>query len=214
MSEIDLIPTAYRRSLRLRTWTLRLALAVAALVTVLGTTKLGLSQAIRSEQREVDELRLAGRLALERRAKLEQLSAEGAEIRRQLAILEQLREGIAAKQMFVVIDRALDGTVWFSNWKFRRAGEVVELKPEAVHAGHFIVLPRRGKDGPERVWRLRAHMEIHAQALDHSSLARFVRRLVEQPEIDEVRVLNTRVQGNASSALVTFKLAVLVRARS
>ncbi len=97
MSEIDLIPTAYRRSLRLRTWTLRLALAVAALVTVLGTTKLGLSQAIRSEQREVDELRLAGRLALERRAKLEQLSAEGAEIRRQLAILEQLREGIAAK---------------------------------------------------------------------------------------------------------------------
>ncbi len=130
MSEIDLIPTAYRRSLRLRTWTLRLALAVAALVTVLGTTKLGLSQAIRSEQREVDELRLAGRLALERRAKLEQLSAEGAEIRRQLAILEQLREGIAAKQMFVVIDRALDGTVWFSNWKFRRAGEVVEREPE------------------------------------------------------------------------------------
>lgn len=214
MSEIDLIPTAYRRSLRLRTWTLRLALAVAALVTVLGTTKLSLSQAIRSEQREVDELRLAGRLALERRAKLEQLSAEGAEIRRQLAILEQLREGIAAKQMFVVIDRALDGTVWFSNWKFRRAGEVVEREPEAVHAGHFIVLPQQGKDGAEKVWRLRAHMEIHAQALDHSSLARFVRRLVEQPEIDEVRVLNTRVHTNASSPLVTFKLAVLVRARS
>ena len=214
MSEIDLIPTAYRRSLRLRRWTLRLALAVVVLVAAVGTGKVGFSQAIRSERREVNELRLAGRLALERRAKLEELSAEGAEIRRQLAILEQLREGIAAKQMFVVIDRALDGTVWFSNWKFRRAGEVVERKPEAVHAGHFIVLPRKGKDGPEQVWRLRAHMEIHAQALDHSSLARFVRRLVEQPEIDEVRVLNTRVHSNASSALVTFKLAVLVRTRT
>ncbi len=214
MSEIDLIPTAYRRSLRLRSWTLRLALAVVALVAVVGTGKVGLSQAIRSEQREVDELRLAGRLALERRAKLEELSAEGAEIRRQLAILEQLREGIAAKQMFVVIDRALDGTVWFSNWKFRRAGEIVEREPEAVHVGHFIVLPRKGKDGPERVWRLRAHMEIHAQALDHSSLARFVRRLVEQPEIDEVRVLNTRVHTTAASPLVTFQLAVLVRTRT
>ncbi len=82
MSEIDLIPTAYRRSLQLRSWTLRLGIAVVALVAALGTTKVGLSQAIRSERREVDELRLAGRLALERRAKLEELSAEGAEIRR------------------------------------------------------------------------------------------------------------------------------------
>ncbi len=90
----------------------------------------------------------------------------------------------------------------------------MEREPEAVHAGHFIVLPRQGKAGPEKVWRLRAHMEIRAQALDHSSLARFVRRLVEQPEIDEVRVLNTRVHTNASSPLVDFELAVLVRPRT
>ena len=214
MSEIDLIPTAYRRSLRLRSWTLRLALAVVALVAAVGTGKVGLSQAIRSERREVNELRLAGRLALERRAKLEELSAEGAEIRRQLAILEQLREGITAQQMFVVIDRALDGTVWFSNWKFRRAGEVVERKPEAVHAGHFIVLPRKGKDGPEQVWRLRAHMEIHAQARAHSSLARFVRRLVEQPETDGVRAPNTRLPHRPPLARVAFELAGLVRTRT
>ena len=214
MSEIDLIPTEYRRTLRLRTWTLRFALGVAALVAALGTAKVGLSQAIRSEKREVDELRLAGRLALERREKLEAFSAEGAKIRRQLAILEQLREGIAAQQMFVVIDRALDGTVWFASWRFRRAGEVVERDPETVHAGHFIVVPQKGKDESEKVWRLRAHMEIRAQALDHSSLARFVRRLVEQPEIEEVRVLNTRVHPQATSALVDFELAVLVRTQT
>ena len=117
--------------------------------------------------------------------------------------------------MFAVIDRASDGRVWFSEWTFRRAGELVESDPQAIRAGYFIVLPREAKrDEREKAWLMRTHMEIRAQAVDHSTLASFARRLVEQPEIEEVRVLNTRSRPTASTDVVDFELAVVVRTRA
>ena len=56
-------------------------------------------------------------------------------------------------------------------------------------------------------------MEIQARATDHSALAAFVRRLVSQPEIQDVRILNTRVREQAAQA-VEFELAVVVRNRA
>jgi 16S rRNA G527 N7-methylase RsmG len=54
-------------------------------------------------------------------------------------------------------------------------------------------------------------MEIRAQAADHSALASFVRELVEQPEVEDVKVVNTRVHRYTSAQVVSFELAVVIK---
>lgn len=213
MSEIDLIPTAYLRALQLRTWLRRLFVAFAALLLCLGAAKLGLGYGINARERELERLHVAKAVALERKAQLDLLRREKADLQRRLVILSGLRGGVAARHMFRVVDRALDGHVWFVSWHFRRAGELVEKPTETVNTGYFIVVPKQDADEPERAWRLETHMEIRAQANDHSTLAGFVRRLVQQPEIEEVRVLNTRVHRYAATPVVDFELAVVVNSR-
>ena len=52
------------------------------------------------------------------------------------------------------------------------------------------------------------YMKIRGQAKDHSALSGFVRRLYQQPEIQDVRILNTAVA--AGSRYVDFNLAIVV----
>ncbi len=212
MSEFDLVPTAYRRGLWVRRWLTRLGVVLVGIVLVVATTKALLVYGTRTYTQEVEELRRARQVVLDQRARMEQLQSQKADLEYRLGVLSRLRGGFEAKQMFVVIDRALDEHVWFLDWTFVREGELLDQKPEAVETGYFIVVPSKDRKEPERAWRMRAHMEIRAQARDHSALARFVRGLVGQREIEDVRVLSTRVRREASAEVVDFELAVVLRA--
>ena len=114
--------------------------------------------------------------------------------------------------MFVVVDRAVGEEVWFRSWAFRREGEWVE-PTEAVRPGYLVYAQRAGQNErsePERAWLMSSHMEISARSSDHSALAEFARRLVVQPEVDEVRILNTEVHTGPDS-IVESELAVVVQ---
>jgi hypothetical protein len=211
MSEIDLIPEDYRKLGRLREWAVRLAIGGLALMLVLGGARAGLSLGIRRQEREAERLREAQALALDQQAKLDRLRALERNLRGQLDMLARLRGGVAARRMLIALDRALEGRVWLLDWTFRRAGELVEKKPEAVRTGYFIVVPKREGDERERAWLMQTHMEIQAQAFDHASLAAFVRRLVEQPEIEDVGILSAQVRRYVDAQVVHFELAVVVR---
>ncbi len=180
------------------------------LVALVGIGRTHLNRMVDSREQQVARLRVARGDVLDRKARLESLQAEKVELLRRQAILSGLRGGVEARRMFLVVDQALDGNVWFLSWTFRRAGELVDHEPETVDTGYFIVVPSRAKDEPEKAWRLEAHMEIHARALDHATLAEFVRRLVEQPEVRDVRVLRTRVHEYTARQVVDFELAVIV----
>jgi hypothetical protein len=54
-------------------------------------------------------------------------------------------------------------------------------------------------------------MEIRGQAVDHSALARFVDRLIDEPRIEQVRIVKTRMQTYAAARVLDFELAVVVR---
>jgi hypothetical protein len=115
--------------------------------------------------------------------------------------------------MFEVVDNALDERVWFRRWDFRRAGEIVETEKRGVETGYFIVLPKENPEDPPRAWRLQTHMEILAEAEDHSALGSFVRRLSQRPEIESARILNTKTRSAGDSARVEFELAIVVRSQ-
>lgn len=214
MAEIDLIPGRYRRSLLVRSWARILAISCATLIAALGVGKVGLVHKIREQEQDVQRLIIAKEAVQERTARLEKLRGEESSMEQRLAILSQLRGGVAARQMFLVVDRALDGNVWFTSWKFRREGEFVKNDPDLVNTGYFIVVPKGSKKETERAWRMRAHMEIHAQAVDHSALAGFVQRLLEQPEIEDVRILDTQVRRYTSVQVVGFELAVILNTQA
>ncbi len=213
MSDFDLIPTAYRQRLRVRSAVRAMGIAGVILVALVGIGRIGVNRMVDGREQKVERLRVARVEVFDRKAQLEAFQEEKAELLRRQAILSGLRGGVEARRMFLVVDRALDGNVWFLSWTFRRAGELVDHEPEAVNAGYFIVVPSRTKNEPEKAWRLEAHMEIHARALDHAALAEFVRRLVEQPEVRDVRVLRTRVHEYTAREIVDFELAVIVNPR-
>ena len=194
MSEIDLVPVRYQRRRALRAWILRagvvylaVAAALFALWGVLGHEASRFDQEI--EQMQVEQARVE--LA---QNELSRLSQEQERLGQRLAVLEGLRGGIAAKDMFRVVDDSLAQNVWFRSWRFRRAGEIVQDQKKAVETGYFIVLPQEAEDEPRKTWRFHTHMEINAEAEDHSALAGFVRRLSQQHEIEQARILSTRVR--------------------
>ncbi len=209
--EIDLIPADYRAGLRLRHWGRRLGVAYLALALGIGGARVALAYEVRSREAEIERLAALQAAAREQRERVTALEGRKGEIERQLRLMEGLRGGIDAKRMFVAMARALDRNVWFLDWSFRRAGSLVDSEPEAVETGYFIVVPPRSKKERKKAWLLETHMEVQARAVDHSSLANFVSRLVEQPEIETVRVLRTRVRPYTTTEVVEFELAIVVR---
>ncbi len=214
MSDIDLIPGHYRRVQRLRRTLRKLAGAAAVLVVLVSGAKVGLVQGIQKKERELTRLKNVRSGLLSQMVRVKELEAKRARIDQQLSILSELRGGISAKQTLLAVDRALNAQVWFSSWTFYRAGQLVEEASTARNTGYFIVVPPESSDETETTWQLDTHMEIRGQAASHSALARFVRELVEQPEVEDVRIVNTRVRGSTGAQVASFELAVVLRAGS
>lgn len=210
MAEIDLVPPRYRRWLMLRSWGLRLAVVYLVVAVGVGAARAVLAARTSGFDREIESLEVERARVEEERRRREGLAAEEQRLRQHLRVLDGLRGGLTAKQMFLVIDESLNEGVYFRRWEFRRAGEIVERPPQAVDTGYFIVLPKDDPAGPERAWRLRTHMEILAQADDHADLAGFVGRLSRQPSIESARILNTRKQRGQGASRVDFELALVV----
>ncbi len=211
MAEIDLVPIDYRRSLQLRTWLRRFAGLYVALAVGIVAARALLSWELSARFRAVEELEAAERARLAQEAELSQLRRETRAARRHLSILSGLRGGISAQDMFVSMDRALDGRVWFVDWTFRRAGELVDEDPKGVQTGYFLVIPIDEESEPKRAWRMETHMEIQGRARDHSTLAGFVSRLLDEPRIGQVRIVKTQMREIAAVEVVDFELAVVVR---
>jgi len=86
----------------------------------------------------------------------------------------------------------------------------VENSPQGVSTGYFIVIPAGSSDREEETWKIETHMNIQGQALDHSAMSEFVLNLTQQPEIENVRIVNTRLNRSDLEKLVDFSLDIIV----
>jgi Tfp pilus assembly protein PilN len=213
MSEIDLVPVRYHRRRSLQRAATRLLLVCAVLLVAMASVRALLLHRIAVYDQEIEEIQEERAQVEQQERRIEGLTSERDMLAQRLAVLDGLRGGIEAKQLFRVIDDSLDSAVWFRRWSFRRAGEIVDEERQAVETGYFIVLPREAPDQPRRTWQFHTHMEITAEAEDHSALAGFVRRLSQQSEIESARILNTKARKSAEAGGVEFDLAVVVRSQ-
>ncbi|PLX83217.1 MAG: hypothetical protein C0617_11820 [Desulfuromonas sp.] len=207
MHDIDLIPADYRRRRSLLR-VLRIYLVLlAAVVAAVALGRVGLGQVLRTEQARVGELKTGEVQLLEQKRRLEELGASREDLRGRLALLEALRGGPPAQRMFEVVDRALNPSVWFSDWKFVREGEAGQAA-RGGQAGYFLIVPKGEGAFPEEPWRELTRMEIKGQALSHAALAEFVRRLLGQPEIADVHLLNTKTRQYRVGGVIEYELTV------
>ena len=210
MNEIDLIPASYRRALQLRRWLRWFAIGMSILVIALGGIHFALGRLLEARSAEIAQLEAALARRQAEEVEIASLSHTARQRSTWIEVLKGLRGTTAATDLFPAVEAAAEHSLWFSNWKFRRAGEVVENRPESVRTGYFIVLPLAEGEERERAWLMNTHIEISGQAGDHSILAQFVNRLVQRPEIDEVRILDSRRSGRPPGSRIQFELAASV----
>lgn len=213
MADLDLVPHDYRRYQSFRGRLRLFAVVWLTLALGIGLARAGIAYAIEHRIDELSTLRELRNRESVQQARIAELSHFQTSARQRIAILQGLRGSLASRDLFLTVDRSLSGDIWFQEWKFRRAGEVVDHGPEAVHAGYFIVIPDLDPKEGEKAWRVDTHMELRAQAASHTTLSSFVSRLVEQDTVNQVRILNTQTRRYTGSDVVDFELAVVLETR-
>ena len=212
MNEIDLFPDDLRQQLLLTRWFKLAAISIVLLSLAIGGGFILLREVNAQVDEEIRQFQNQREISNANRQQLKQLDQQKQDLQQQLNLLSGLRSGASAEQMFVMIDRALPGPeVWLTNWKFRRAGTQVKATPETVSTGYFIVIPAGSSTRQEETWKIETHMNIQGQARDHSAISEFVLNLTRQPEIENVRIVNTRLgQPVNEIKLVDFSLDIIV----
>jgi hypothetical protein len=159
----------------------------------------------------IEVLQKEKQTSIEQQQKYNELVSHEVKLRNQLEILNGLRGGPSAKQILLAVDRVMQNDVWFTQWTFIRAGEITQVQPATVQTGYFIVIPQEANASPnQQAWKLDTHMEISGQALDHSSLSSFISNLIKQPEINDVKIINTSLRSYTNSQVVEFKIVVII----
>ncbi|MEN8802551.1 MAG: hypothetical protein ABF297_11290 [Thiogranum sp.] len=208
---MDLIPQDYRDRLRISGLVKRFTFSAAGMLLLSALVYAAFGIAISNDSKAIRALEKKKAITSQQRLVLERLQGEHRGMADKLAVLERLRGGAVAQDMFIAVDRALDGdSVWFTSWSFLRAGSAAPREPQTVNTGYFIVIPQGQGSDPQPAWQIKTHMEIKGQASDHAALSEFVRRLLDQSQIADVRVLNTRQHKYRQATVVDFELAVVV----
>jgi hypothetical protein len=211
MREVDLIPADYRMVVRFIGHAKMAGLGLLVATTLAGIGHRSLKSVAERDRTAIAALQARQSATTEQRQELEELREQQRRLERRLALLTAMRGGPTAERMFAIIDHAVAaGGVWFTNWRFGRAGAEVEHDADAVHTGYFVVLPPDAEHPEAKEWRVDTHMEIKGYARDHSALSKFVNRLYDHPEIVDARVLNTSVRPFGDGTIVDFDLAVVV----
>ena len=211
MNEIDLFPDDLRRQLMFARWFKRSAF-ILIIVSLLIVAAFGALRQVNSKlEEDIRYFQGQKEITNTNRNELGRLQQEKNDLQQQLNLLSGLRSGASAEKMFLMLDRALPGPdVWLTNWKFRRAGTQVENVPETVSTGYFIVIPAGSSAREEETWKIETHMNIQGQALDHSAMSKFVLNLTQQPEIEDVRIVSTKLNPSDREKLVDFNLDIIV----
>lgn len=209
MAEIDLIPSEFRRTTRLRKRLKACGVGYGVLILLLLGAKLWLGLALHRERDKITTLKNEEASILQQRQSYDTLQTRRTRLEEELAILKTLRGGPKAEQMFVVIERAINGSIGISNWKFlRTGGKNLAPSPKPKTGYQMVAAAGEGKPGEQGEQEIR--MEISGQALSHSALADFVNALQEERGIIEVKLQSTIEKPYLSGHAIFYEMAVRV----
>ena len=214
MRELDLIPASYKERLKIKKICRMFGFGFVLVLIFLFVLKFIFSFKIREYNAEIESLQKEKLLFSEQSQLYNDLLIEENKLSKYLEILKGLRGGPPVKQIMLAIDRVINADIWFTRWSFHRIGEITESPQNDIQTGYIIIIPREASaSSQQQTWKLSTHMEISGQAKDHSSLSRFIERLINQPEIQDVKVINTNARDYTAGQVVSFNIVVTINNR-
>jgi len=209
VAEIDLIPQDYRNWLTQQSILRKYVTMFVAVNLAVVVVAVMLNQSARRASLEAVQLNSQNAMTRRQQTELEQLQQQQAEYQRQLDLLRGLRAGAAVDEVFSTIDRAItERDLWFLDWRFRRAGVVVNGEQRGVETGYFIIVEESEAGALPDELRVATHMTIHGQAKDHQALSTFVRALFDQSAIKDVNVQRTSSTVYGNGRVVEFDMTI------
>ncbi len=211
MHELNLIPAAYRERIRMQRWVKYFVVSLVVILIIIIVLKVKIDRQLSSLNSEIQILQKDTQFNLQQQQTFNSLRKQENSLTARLKILDGLRGGPPARQIFLAIDRIINSDIWFTQWRFTRSSKVSEVKLETVQTGYFIIIPKElSQTNKPQTWKMESHMEITGQTFSHSILADFVRKLISQPEVEDVKLINTRLRTYSDIQVVEFKMAVIV----
>jgi len=213
MSDIDLVPGVYRSRQRLRSRLQQILYVSGLLIALILAAVVMLRFQNATLEEGLRELQHAKAISNQQSANLIDLNRRKSEITQQYDLLSGLRSGAEAVEMLRTVDRAMsESKVWFTDWDFRRAGSKAQFSGDQgqLKSNYFVLVDADHASTRPEAWMIETHMKINGEAMDHAALSDFVSRLVDQAEIQSVRVIRTETFFHEQRELIRFSLNVVV----
>ena len=213
MHELDLIPASYREQLKVKRWFRLFFISVAITILIISGLKFSIVNSTKKLSDKIEVLQKNKIVNIGLQKKYNDLVEQEIKLKKDLEVLKGLQGGPSTKQILLAMDRAMQNGVWFTQWSFNRLREITPVQPDTVQTGYFIIIPQETANSSpvnQQAWKLTTHMEISGQALDHTNFSNFVNKLIHQPEISDVKVINTSLNSNLSTQVVDFKIIVII----
>jgi len=213
MHEFNLIPNEYYQRIQIQRWLKIFALSYAALVcTIFGGA--ALLDHLETQQNEyIGTLQQSKQVVINQQKELSGLREEKRKLEKWHSIFSSLHKGPTAQHLLIALDRVLNNNIWFRQLSFIREEEIAEVNSEAVNTGYLMIVPMDSGKGQKQAWRMKTHMTLRGEALDHSTLASLVGDLIDQQEIDDARILRTALHQYSNQTVVTFEVDLLLNSR-
>lgn len=210
MSEFDLIPADYARERALRRrlrWTMASFILLCCLV-VLARSALGLLVA--GEKEQLAQLQAKKRLWQENKAKTEKYASEALATEKQLLALDELRGREHLRLFLEALDTAYVDKVWFDEIRYyRRENLPAAPAPQAGARPASAPVPQKGA-APPPVQRVEQRVGMVGHAMNHVTLAEFMRKLESQPAVSDLALIDTSPRSYPNGLVIDFKLGLLV----
>ena len=207
MNDIDLIPKVYREQI-IKLDLLKVFGFVFIFLVVTTSVAYGAIEYVKRETNaEIVKLSKMKEITSHQRNELRKLKKEKKDLEHQWTLLTGLRSAVAAEDLFISIDKSLQGIdIWFTSMKFQRAEVEIEEK-NLIETGYFIIIT---PDEEKKSLAIGTKMLITGEAPNHSTLSSFVKNLLDQPEILDAKVLETSTNKANKNSFVRFNLDITV----
>jgi Tfp pilus assembly protein PilN len=211
MTDVNLIPADYTRQKNMQLLVKLFLYCFGALLLLGIAARTALGIAYNHEKSRAEKLQTGELLMQEQKEQHDQLVAKKEDLQTRIKMLENLRGGPPAKQMFIAIDQAINESVWVTKLDFSRAEDDSGNNKKGGTTGYFIIVPE-GKQAasPEMAGLESGRINITGMAVTHSALADFVNLLADQPIIKMVQVKNTHSRKYIESSVVEYELTAVM----
>ena len=209
MAEMDLIPNDYRRNRARRSLLRKFLYACGLVLAIIILSKTLLTYMIWSENVGVVKLEQQLNITEQNKARAAEFQQRKQVTEKQLAALNELRGRDRVAQFLQAIDVSLNEGVWFDSIHFMRHAKTTTLSNSSGAPASGIIVVGKNATDAEGL-NINQGVEIVGHAASHTLLAEFMRKLGAQPNIVDLRLLNTSLRNYTTMQVVDFSLNLVI----